>query len=79
MRPIVSAIDLEVIMLPEKKTEVLPAGTNFYYLRTDGESYAELELEDGRECRIEIVQRDWEPCINGIPEWDCFLDLMYAG
>lgn len=76
--PIVSAIDLEVTMLPRQTTDTLPAGTEFYFRRTDGETYAELELEDGRECRIEIVYKDWKPLINGVPEWDCFADLMYA-
>jgi len=77
--PIVSAMDLEVTMLPSQKQETLPAGTSFYFLRTDGETYAELALEDGRECRIEIVDEDYTPTINGVPEWDCFANLMYAG
>lgn len=81
--PIVSAIDLEVTMLPGEEKEVLPAGTRFYFRRyipqTEELTYAELELEDGRECRIEITYQDWEPLINGVCEWDCFVDLMYAG
>ncbi len=75
---IVSAIDLEVIMLPQQVRETLPAGTEFYFRRTDGESYAELELADGRQCRIDIGYRGWTPLVNGIPEWDCFENLMYA-
>lgn len=77
--PIVSAMDLEVTMLPSQKKETLPAGTSFYFLRTDGESYAELALEDSRECRIEIVYEDYTPMINGVPEYECFVNLMYAG
>lgn len=77
--PIVSAVDLEVTMLPDGKKEVIPADTDFRIRRTDGETYVEAELEDGRECRLDIIYEDWTPLINGIPEWDCFENLMYAG
>jgi len=77
--PIVSAIDLEVTMLPKKEKVTVPAGTEFQIRRTDGDRYAELVLEDGRECRIEIVYDDYTPMINGVAEWDCFIDLPYAG
>ena len=36
-------------------------------------------MKDGRECRIEIKEIDWTPTINGVPEWECFVNLMYAG
>jgi hypothetical protein len=78
LEPIVSAVPLEVTVLPGSK-ETLPAGTEFFFLRTDNESYVVLELADGRECRIDIVEIDWIPTINGVPEWECFEDLMYAG
>jgi hypothetical protein len=78
LEPIVSTVPLEVTVLPDSK-ETLPAGTEFFFLRTDNESYVVLELADGRECRIDIVEIDWIPTINGVPEWECFEDLMYAG
>ena len=59
--------------------ETLPAGTEFSFLRTDNVSYVVMELADGRECRIDIVEIDWTPTINGVPEWECFENLMYAG
>lgn len=77
--PIVSDIDLEVTILPDQVEETLPAGTQFYFRRTDGKNYAELELEDGRKCRIEIEYLEESPTINGHFEWDCFSDLPYAG
>jgi hypothetical protein len=77
--PIVSAVALDVIMLPENKMETLPAGTEFICLRTDNETWMELKLADGRECRIEIEEIDFTPTINGIPEWECFEELFYAG
>ncbi|MBO5727896.1 MAG: DUF3298 domain-containing protein [Oscillospiraceae bacterium] len=77
--PIISSVDLEVTMLPSGTRETLPVGTGFRPLRTDGETYAELALKDGRECRIQITHIDYAPTINGIPEQDCFENLMYAG
>ena len=80
-RPITSAIDLEVTLLPEEKQETIPAGTEFRLCRTDGEGNAELALPDGRLCRIEIEWNEevWERQINGIAEQECFTDLLYAG
>ncbi len=79
LEPIVSVVPLDVTILPKNKVETVPTGTEFSFLRTDNESYVDLKMEDGRECRIEIEEIDYTPCINGVPEWDCFEDLMYAG
>lgn len=77
--PIISSVPLDVTILPENRTETLPAGTEFSFLRTDNVSYVVMELTDGRECRIDIVEIDWTPTVNGVPEWECFENLMYAG
>lgn len=77
--PIVSYVPLEVTMLPGKTKETLPAGTNFYFRRTDVDTYADMELEDGRQCRIAILYDGDTPMINGVPEWDCFEELLYSG
>lgn len=77
--PLVSKIPLEVLLLTVGKEERLPAGTKFYFLRTDGESYVDMRLEDGRECRIEVEYAEWEYLINGVSEWECFEELFYAG
>lgn len=79
MPPLVSLIPLEVKMLPDESAETLPAGTKFYFLRTDNETYVDMALEDGRECRIYVVRRDWEWIVDGRSEYDCFENLMYAG
>ena len=79
LEPIVSVVSLDVIILPENKVETVPAGTEFSFLRTDNESYVDLKMEDGRECRIEFEEIDYTSCINGVPEWECFENLMYAG
>lgn len=56
---------LEMKILPNGKMEEIPAGTTFQYLRTDGETYVDLLMEDGRECRVMTENWDGEPAING--------------
>lgn len=77
--PLTSKIPLEVQILPEQKTETLPAGTVFRFLRTDRESYVDMLLADGRECRIPVEREGWYGYVNGIPEEECFDGLMYSG
>lgn len=77
--PIKSIIPLEVLMLSEEKTEKLSAGTNYYPIRTDGETYVDMRLEDGRECRIYVESEGWDLKINGVDQWECFETLWYAG
>lgn len=75
--PIHTALEIEVTV--DGKTEKLPADTALWLVRTDGETYAELETEEGRLCRIDFIHEDHRPLIGGIPEWECFSDLRYAG
>lgn len=77
--PTVSQIPLEVTMLPDETKEELPAGTEFYFIRTDGKSYVDARLTDGRECRIMVEFEDYIQTINGVDQWECFEDLFYAG
>lgn len=79
MPPLISKISLTVKMLPDETDAVLPSGTKFYFLRTDNETYVDMGLEDGRECRIYLVRQDWEWFVDGHSEYDCFENLMYAG
>jgi len=76
---IVSKVELSVKMLPDMKSSVLPAGTQFHFLRTDGGDWIEMRLDDGRECRIELELSDWYCSIGGVSEWECFEQLYYAG
>lgn len=63
----------------EKTQEMVPAGTVFYLRRTDGETFVEMELEDGRRCDILIEKDGYFSRVNGIGEDECFDGLRYAG
>ncbi len=80
---ITSKVDLTVQMYADggmrRNEEILPAGTRFYPCRTDGSSFVEMELEDGRKCDILLEMEDYFSKINGMDEWDCFDGLAYAG
>lgn len=76
---ITSSIPLDVTLLPQNTVETVPAGTEFFFLRTDNETWVDLVMTDGQECRIVLETADWSYTINGIPEWECFDNLMYAG
>jgi len=79
--PLTSLRPLTLPILPGGQAEEIPAGTQFYFLRTDGVSYVDMRLSDGRECRVEVETgpEGWGSLINGIDEWDCFEGLLYAG
>lgn len=67
-----SIVPLTVEILPEGVKEELPVGTYFKPLRTDGVSYIDMRLDDGRECRM-AVDTDSQPNrINGISVDECF-------
>lgn len=61
-----------------ERTE-LPAGTRFAFCRTDGESFVEMKLEDGRHCEIRFEYEDGMRYIEGVDEWEYFENLPYAG
>lgn len=63
----------------EKVRTELPAGTKFCPVRTDGETFVEARLEDGRLCEIRYELEDYRRFIEGVDEWEYFKDLPYAG
>ena len=67
-----SVRDLELEILPEKTKEVVPAGTQFVYLRTDNENYIDFRLDDGRECRVRFEKIAEDATIAGYLPEDCF-------
>ncbi len=70
-----------VKILPDMKTELIKAGSEFTLLRTDGKTYVDAKLDDGRECRIYVERNstDYQLCINGTPEYELFEEIYYAG
>lgn len=77
--PYTSLVPLTVLTIPDGAQEEIPAGTSFSFLRTDGETFVEMGLVDGRECRLEIQITDGGVMINGVPESECFDGIFYAG
>ena len=80
---LVSVRDLEVAVLKSgsQEQETIPSGTSFRITATDGKSFVEAKMDDGRSCRIPVVKDAdaWEWKINGVSEYECFEMLPYAG
>lgn len=81
-RPVTLAVDLAAEVFSDGiwQQTVLEAGTQMFPTETDGKSivYATLS-KDGQLCRLLFTKEDWEPLFDGIPEWEVFTDLIYAG
>lgn len=74
-----SGVPLEMTDRTNGQTVELPAGTVFTPLITDGETWVELLTRDGKVYRVTVDVSDWPYTVNGIPEDECFTDVMYAG
>lgn len=72
-------IPLEAMLLPEKEWTTLPAGTELWGMRTDAETYIDMKTADGKEVRFNIDVSGWSKKVNGMPEEECFDNIMYAG
>ncbi len=80
MTPLISKIPLEVAMVEDNTRVTVPAGTEFTFLRSDGATYVEFRLPDGRECRVTREEgAGWPYTVNGVPEEECFDGIGYAG
>ncbi len=62
-----------------RKEAQVPAGVRCYPYRSDGETFVEIELEDGRWYRLDYGGKDWPHTIRGVDESEYFDDLVYAG
>ena len=65
----------------ELAQKLIKAGSEFTLLRTDGKTFVDAKLGDGRECRIYVERNstDYQLCINGTPEYELFEEIYYAG
>lgn len=55
-----------------------PAGTDFQFMTTDGETFADMLADDGKRCRF-YTGTDWPPTVNGMNADESFEMLWYAG
>lgn len=81
---LVSTRELLVTMMEadgSEKEEKLPVGTKYYVRATDLENFVDMELSDGRRCRLAVKKSDkgWGFEIDGVYEEDCFEFIPYAG
>ena len=79
-----SLVDLQADVLGADRsvTEagvLLPAGTKCTLLRTDGSSWVEVQLDDGRECRLSVTNEQWPQLVDGKPADQCFDGMLFAG
>lgn len=58
--------------------ETISAGTTLTPYATDGESWIDLQLEDGRYVRLEVTN-DWPQTYQGTDVQELFDGLIYAG
>ena len=57
----------------------IPAGQHFNPLRTDGESWIDCSLEDGRTVRLKFTSFEYPATIDGTEVDELFSDLVYVG
>lgn len=55
-----------------------PAGTDFKFMATDGETFADMLTSDGQRCRL-YTENEWPVTVNGKNAEECFEMLWYAG
>lgn len=58
--------------------ETIPTGTTLTPYATDGESWVDLQMDDGRYVRIEVTN-DWPQTYQGTDVQELFDGLIYAG
>ena len=60
---------------------VIPAGSEFKFIRTDGERILDTYVEGYGYVRITAEKSNdgWNYTVNGMSEYDCFDNLFYAG
>ena len=80
--PITCKMDFECSFLDSEgylKKGTVRSGETFELLRTDGRTWIDARISDGRTVRLEISGDSNSLKINGIPAEELFKELMYAG
>lgn len=70
--PITSKVPLELEYLADGEIVEFPAGSIFFYKRTDGSSYVDVLSDGGTEYRIEVDTTSDYTRINGMSVEECF-------
>lgn len=70
---------LEAELLPDMEKTEIPSGAMLLPYQTDGETFVDLKTEDEKIVRLQIEVSEWPVKVNGIPEDECFENLLYAG
>ncbi|SEQ89830.1 Protein of unknown function [Lachnospiraceae bacterium NE2001] len=77
-----SKVDLSVSEVNEKgevvKGSTIPAGTDYYVVRTDDRTYADCQLDDGRLVRVIILATDSPPTVFGQSIYDVFDGVVFS-
>ncbi len=76
---VTAKIPLEAKLLPKEKSTEIPQGVELIPLRTDNMTYVDARLPDGGEVRLTVDTSGWPKLVNGMPEEECFDNIMYAG
>lgn len=74
-----TAIPLDAELLPDMEKTELAFGTSLTPYQTDGKSFVDLKTENGGIVRLYIDATNRPIMVNGIPEDECFEELLYAG
>lgn len=74
-----TSVILEAKVLPDMNKTEIPAETVLLPYQTDGKTFVDLKTDNGEVVRLSIDISDWPRTVNGIPEDECFENLMYAG
>ena len=76
---VVLKIPMAVQVVPDMDKHEIGEGMHLTPCHTDAETYVDLTTEDGWTVRMGIDISDWPRKVNGIPEDECFEELLYAG
>ena len=59
--------------------ETIASGETFFLLFTDGETYVDARLSDGRIARLHITDTQYPAYVDGVAADECFEELFYVG
>lgn len=76
---VITAMPLAAQLLPDMKIVEIGKGEKLMPYQTDGKSFVDLKTEDDRIVRMQIDASEWPLKVNGVPEDECFEEILYAG